>query len=128
MIRAKLCLAAIVANQYNPDIMVQKERLLKKGKNKMQALGAAVRELVHQCFGVLTEASNRVLARKPPKTGLQAYGRDGIYGTGRRMLATFIPACLIAGPALRDRAAMLPAAGRAQRASWRRLFAAPLSG
>jgi hypothetical protein len=27
--------------------------LLMKGKNKMQALGAAMRKLVHQCFGVL---------------------------------------------------------------------------
>jgi transposase len=46
-------MAAIVASQYNPDIKAQKERLLKNGKNKMQALGAAMRKLVHQCFGVL---------------------------------------------------------------------------
>jgi transposase len=52
-VRAKLYMAAIVASQYNPDIKAQKERLLKKGKNKMQALGAAMRKLVHQCFGVL---------------------------------------------------------------------------
>ena len=52
-VRAKLYMAAIVASQYNPDIKAQKERLLKNGKNKMQALGAAMRKLVHQCFGVL---------------------------------------------------------------------------
>jgi transposase len=52
-IRAKLYMAAIVASQHNPDIKAQKERLLKRGKNKMQALGAAMRKLVHQCFGVL---------------------------------------------------------------------------
>jgi transposase len=52
-VRAKLYMAAIVASQYNPDIKAQKERLLSKGKNKMQALGAAMRKLVHQCFGVL---------------------------------------------------------------------------
>jgi transposase len=52
-VRAKLYMAAIVASQYNPDIKAQKERLLMKGKNKMQALGAAMRKLVHQCFGVL---------------------------------------------------------------------------
>jgi transposase len=52
-VRAKLYMAAIVASQHNPDIKAQKERLLMKGKNKMQALGAAMRKLVHQCFGVL---------------------------------------------------------------------------
>lgn len=52
-VRAKLYMAAIVASQHNPDIKAQKERLLKRGKNKMQALGAAMRKLVHQCFGVL---------------------------------------------------------------------------
>jgi transposase len=52
-VRAKLYMAAIVASQHNPGIKAQKERLLMKGKNKMQALGAAMRKLVHQCFGVL---------------------------------------------------------------------------
>ena len=52
-VRAKLYMAAIVASQHNPGIKAQKERLLKNGKNKMQALGAAMRKLVHQCFGVL---------------------------------------------------------------------------
>jgi transposase len=52
-VRAKLYMAAIVASQYNPGVKAQRERLLMKGKNKMQALGAAMRKLVHQCFGVL---------------------------------------------------------------------------
>ena len=52
-IRAKLYMAAIVAIQHNPDIKAQYQRLLKKGKSKMSALGAAMRKLVHICFGVL---------------------------------------------------------------------------
>ncbi|MGH8049178.1 MAG: IS110 family transposase [Arenimonas sp.] len=52
-VRAKLYMAAIVASQYNPSIKAQRARLMMKGKNKMQALGAAMRKLVHQCFGVL---------------------------------------------------------------------------
>ena len=53
LVRAKLYMAAIVAGTYNPCIKAQKERLLKNGKTKMQALGAAMRKLVHICFGVL---------------------------------------------------------------------------
>lgn len=53
LIRAKLYMAAIVAGTYNPCVKAQKERLLKNGKTKMQALGAAMRKLVHICFGVL---------------------------------------------------------------------------
>jgi len=52
-VRAKLYMAAIVASQHNPAIRAQRERLLGRGKTKMQALGAAMRKLVHQCFGVL---------------------------------------------------------------------------
>lgn len=52
-IRAKLYMAAVVAIQHNPDIKCQYERLLKAGKTKMQALGAAMRKLVHICFGVI---------------------------------------------------------------------------
>lgn len=52
-VRAKLYMAAIVASQHNPAIKAQKDRLLKNGKTKMQALGAAMRKLVHQCFAVL---------------------------------------------------------------------------
>ncbi len=56
-LRAILYMAAIVATQYNPDIKVQYERLLKAGKTKMQALGAAMRKLVQICFGVLKHQS-----------------------------------------------------------------------
>jgi transposase len=52
-VRAKRYMAAVVAIQHNPDIKRQYERLLKKGKSKMSALGAAMRKLVHICFGVL---------------------------------------------------------------------------
>lgn len=52
-IRAKLYMAAVVAIQHNPDIRRQYDRLLKNGKSKMAALGAAMRKLVQICFGVL---------------------------------------------------------------------------
>jgi len=52
-IRAKLYMAAVVSIQHNPDIKQQYERLLKNGKTKMSALGAAMRKLVQICFGVL---------------------------------------------------------------------------
>jgi transposase len=52
-VRAKLYMAAIVASRHNPDVIKQKSRLLAKGKTKMQALGAAMRKLVHICFGVI---------------------------------------------------------------------------
>jgi transposase len=51
--RAVLYMAAIVATRYNPDIKALYERLCAKGKPKMVALGAAMRKLVHQCFGVI---------------------------------------------------------------------------
>lgn len=53
VIRSKLYMAAVVATTYNPDIKAQYERLTYKGKSKMAALGAAMRKLVHICFGVL---------------------------------------------------------------------------
>ncbi len=52
-IRAKLYMAAVVATRHNQDIQQQYKRLLKRGKSKMSALGAAMRKLVHICFGVL---------------------------------------------------------------------------
>lgn len=55
--RAKLYMAAIVAKQYNPDIKCQYERLLRNGKPKMCAIGAAMRKLVQICFGVLKHQS-----------------------------------------------------------------------
>jgi transposase len=56
-IRAKLYMAAVVATRYNRDIQCQYMRLLKNGKSKMAALGAAMRKLVHICFGVLKHQS-----------------------------------------------------------------------
>ena len=51
--RAVLYMAAIVATHYNPHVKAVYERLLARGKSKMSALGAAMRKLVHLCFGVL---------------------------------------------------------------------------
>jgi hypothetical protein len=47
-----------VATRYNPDIKALYERLCAKGKAKMAALGAAMRKLVHLCFGVLKHQQN----------------------------------------------------------------------
>jgi transposase len=52
-VRAALYMAAVVATRYNPDIRAQYQRLLAAGKSKMSALGAAMRKLLHICFGVL---------------------------------------------------------------------------
>lgn len=52
-IRAVLYMAAVVATKCNPHVKALYERLLAKGKAKMAALGAAMRKLVHLCFGVL---------------------------------------------------------------------------
>ena len=51
--RALLYMPAVVAKGCNPDIRACCERLLARGKSKMQAIGAAMRRLVHICFGVL---------------------------------------------------------------------------
>ncbi len=51
--RAKLYMAAVVAKQYNPHVAALYDRLVQRGKSKMSALGAAMRKLVHLCFGVL---------------------------------------------------------------------------
>ena len=56
-LRAKLYMAAIVASTYNPDIKAQKNRLLKTGKTKMEALGAAMRKLAQICYGVVKHQS-----------------------------------------------------------------------
>lgn len=52
-LRAKLYMAAVACIQYNPDIKRHYERLVNNGKTKMSALCAAMRKLVHICFGVL---------------------------------------------------------------------------
>jgi transposase len=65
-LRAALYMAAVVATRLNPDIRAQHERLLGRGKCKMAALGAAMRKLVHLCFGVLRgEAGYRAGAATP---------------------------------------------------------------
>uniref|UniRef100_UPI0004847613 IS110 family transposase n=1 Tax=Deefgea rivuli TaxID=400948 RepID=UPI0004847613 len=52
-LRAVLYMAAMVGIKHNPHVKALYERLLVKGKSKMSALGAAMRKLVHICFGVL---------------------------------------------------------------------------
>lgn len=52
-IRAVLYMAAVVATRCNPHVKAVYDRLLARGKSKMSALGAAMRKLVHLCFGVL---------------------------------------------------------------------------
>jgi transposase len=52
-VRAVLYMAAVVATRHNPHIKALYARLLAKGKAKMAALGAAMRKLVHLCFGVI---------------------------------------------------------------------------
>jgi len=52
-LRAKLYMAAVVAKRFNPDVRAQYERLTKAGKTNMQAIVAAMRKLVHICFGVV---------------------------------------------------------------------------
>jgi transposase len=52
-LRAMLYMAAVVATRFNPHVKALYQRLLAKGKSKMAALGAAMRKLVHLCFGVL---------------------------------------------------------------------------
>ena len=52
-LRAVLYMAAVVATRHNPHVRAVYDRLLARGKSKMSALGAAMRKLVHLCFGVL---------------------------------------------------------------------------
>ena len=46
-------MSALTAIKYNPHIEALYQRLLSQGKNKMCALGAAMRKLIHLCYGVL---------------------------------------------------------------------------
>ncbi|ETH93062.1 transposase [Bordetella pertussis STO1-CHOC-0019] len=52
-VRATLYMAALVGTRHNPHIRALYQRLLKAGKSKKAALGAAMRKQVHLCFGVL---------------------------------------------------------------------------
>ncbi|MBV6695460.1 IS110 family transposase [Serratia quinivorans] len=56
--RKKLFMAALTAIKYNPHIKAHYERLTGQGKSKMSALGAAMRKLVHLCYGVLHTQKN----------------------------------------------------------------------
>lgn len=51
--RQALFYPAMVATAKNPDIQAQYDRLRTNGKSKMCAIGAAMRKLVHICYGVL---------------------------------------------------------------------------
>ena len=51
--RQLLFFPAMVATRKNPDIQALYERLLAADKTKMCALGAAMRKLVHICYGVV---------------------------------------------------------------------------
>jgi transposase len=51
--RQLLYFPAMVATRKNPDIKALYERLLAADKTKMCALGAAMRKLVHICYGVV---------------------------------------------------------------------------
>jgi transposase len=51
--RQQLFFPAMVATRKNPDIQALYERLLAADKSKMCALGAAMRKLVHICYGVM---------------------------------------------------------------------------
>jgi transposase len=53
LLRAKLYMAAVSATKHNPLIRQHYQRLLQQGKCKMVALVAAMRKLLHICFGVV---------------------------------------------------------------------------
>lgn len=52
-LRKAFYLPAVVAKNHNPVIMAFCERLLSRGKNTMQVIGAAMRKLAHLAYGVL---------------------------------------------------------------------------
>jgi transposase len=52
-IRAALYMPAVSALTWNPHIRALKARMAAKGKSPMAIVGAAMRKLVHLCFGVL---------------------------------------------------------------------------
>ena len=52
-LHAALYMPAVVAIRNNPDVQALYQRLVAAGKSKMSAIGAAMRKLVHICFGVL---------------------------------------------------------------------------
>ena len=52
-LRNALYWPAIVAMRHNPLLKVFSDRLLERGKAKMQVIGAVMRKLLHQVFGIL---------------------------------------------------------------------------
>jgi len=52
-LRKSLYFPAIVAIRKNPDVKALHDRLRGSGKTEMCAIGAAMRKLIHICFGVL---------------------------------------------------------------------------
>ncbi len=44
---------AVVAMSHNPLLKAMSERLLERGKVKMQVVGALMRKLLHLAFGIL---------------------------------------------------------------------------
>ena len=50
-------MTAVTSVSCNPDLRAQYQRLLSKGKSKMQAIVAAMRKLVQICFGVVKHQS-----------------------------------------------------------------------
>ncbi|MEG4808879.1 transposase [Microcoleus sp. F8-D1] len=52
-LRKALYMPAVVAMRHNPLLKAMSERLLGRGKVKMQVIGALMRKLVHLAFGIL---------------------------------------------------------------------------
>lgn len=52
-LRAALFMPAMTAHRWNPIIAALRERLAKRGKSKMTIIVAAMRKLLHLCYGVL---------------------------------------------------------------------------
>ena len=52
-LRRILFFPAVVAKRYNPAVRDLSERLAARGKVKMVIVGAAMRKLLHLCYGVL---------------------------------------------------------------------------
>ena len=52
-LRRALYMPAIVSMRFNPLLKALGDRLLDRGKAKMQAIGAIMRKLVHLAFGIL---------------------------------------------------------------------------
>ncbi|ASC71021.1 Insertion element IS900 uncharacterized 42 kDa protein [Halomicronema hongdechloris C2206] len=56
-LRKALFMPAVCATRYNPELKAFYERLLKRGKSKMAAVGAVMRKLLHIVYGVLKHRS-----------------------------------------------------------------------